>query len=188
MGLASALAPRRPRRGGAAFVLSVTGAAIAVFVLSGTALAVDCDLLQPVGVCPTPTVDVPLPTPTLDDLPVDDLLNGDDDSGEPTPARTGSAQPEDSDDQGAGGTGAKSGGGGTGSGSGAGDTSEAGAPAVGSPPMLVLAAKRAAGLAKTFAIPLGLAALILVLFWAASRGPGRLEKLDEFGDGSVYKL
>lgn len=50
------------------------------------------------------------------------------------------------------------------------------------------AAERVAELAAPFAIPLSLAVVALLLLGAAVRGPGRLSKLDEFGDGAVFRL
>lgn len=178
---------------------------LASLLLVGTGLgtfparADDCDPLG-LGVCPTetPTVD---PARAYQDLPVDVpsevtslVPGGGEDSGQGGGAQPGSGGSSESGTRQGQSTGGGPGVGTSGEGAKGGvDSSVTGGSGTGGTAApnhstLAFAAKRAVDLARAFSIPLGLAALLVVLFGAATRGPGRLEKLEEFGDGSVYKL
>lgn len=53
---------------------------------------------------------------------------------------------------------------------------------------VAVAAERVTELAAPLAIPMSLAMIAFLLLGAAARGPGRLTKLEEYGDGGVYRL
>lgn len=50
------------------------------------------------------------------------------------------------------------------------------------------AIRRMTELLKPFALPLSLSVMALLLLVAASRGPGRLDKLEQYGDGAIYRI